>query len=338
MRTVVLKPDKNGIDKAAKIIVDGGIVAFPTETVYGLGANAFDEKAILKVFKAKGRPQDNPLIVHISSFSQLDEISNKVSPDALLLAKKFWPGPLTIVVKKSKKISKKVTAGLDTVAVRMPSDKVAFNLIKLAGVPIAAPSANISGKPSPTKAKHVIDDLSGKVDAIIDGKDCMHGLESTVVDTTTEPMVLLRPGKVTFEQLEKFLGKGRIVKYELKKGGIKEVKSPGMKYTHYSPNAKVILLVGKKKKVLEKMVLISKTAKQKTGIISLQKVKTKNEFVVALCLCSEKRFAKDMFHLFREMDSLGVKEIYVEGMGKNGLGLAIMNRLEKASKRLILCN
>lgn len=338
MKTLILKSNKKGIQIASEIINSSGIVAFPTETVYGLGASVFDEKAIEKIFIAKNRPQDNPLIAHISTISQLNELS-KPLPIAIKLAKKFWPGPLTIVVKKTKKVPLKVTAGLDTVAVRMPSNKIALKLISDCKVPIVAPSANLSGKPSPTKASHVINDLFGKIDAIIEGKDCVYGLESTVVDTTMEPMVLLRPGKITFEQLEKFLGKGKIIKHSLKDKTSK-AKSPGMKYKHYSPKAEVILLSGKKEKIVEKIIELSENMvkkKQKIGIISKQKICINNKNIIYKQLVSEKVFAKELFHLFREMDSLGVKKIFVEETSEKGLGLAIMNRLKKASKRTILC-
>jgi L-threonylcarbamoyladenylate synthase len=338
MNTLILQPNKKGIKEAAEIINFGGIVAFPTETVYGLGANAFNEKAIEKIFIAKNRPQDNPLIVHISKITQLKELSEP-SPISIKLAKKFWPGPLTIVVKKTKKIPLNVTAGLNTVAVRLPSNKIALKLISESKLPIAAPSANLSGKPSPTKVSHVINDLFGRVDAIISGGDCVHGLESTVVDTTVKPMVLLRPGKITFEQLEKFLGKGKIIKHSLN-DSVSKTKSPGMKYKHYSPKAEVILLSGKKEKIVEKIIDLSENSinkKQKIGVISKQKIFIKNKNVIYMRVVSEKRFAKELFHLFREMDSFGVKKIFVEETSEKGLGLAIMNRLKKAAKQTILC-
>lgn len=312
MNTRFLNPNEEGIDIASKIIQKNGTVAFPTETVYGLGANALSKKAIKKIFKAKGRPQDNPLIVHIATIDSLFKITKKISPKAKKLIDNFWPGPLTIILKKNKKIPSIVTAGLDSVAVRMPKNKVALNLIKKSKRPIAAPSANTSTKPSPTKAKHVIDDLNNKIDAIIKGQDANVGLESTVIDMTTKTPTILRPGKITKEKIEKIIGKVNI-----KTSSGKEAKSPGMKYKHYSPNAKVIIAPKNKFKEIK-----IKNKDKKIGIIKKG--------------ISKKRFAKKMFSKFRDLDKKGCEIILVEKIKENGLGLAIMNRLKKAASEIIL--
>ena len=242
METIIKKITDNEIENdkiiktAAEIISRGGLVAFPTETVYGLGGDSFDPAAAEKIYAAKGRPSDNPLIVHISEFDDIYKLSDEVPEIAKVLADKFWPGPLTIIVKKNKSVPVTVTGGLDTVAVRLPSHKVARKLIKESGTFIAAPSANISGRPSPTTAKHVIDDLNGRIDMIIDDGSIEIGLESTIVDLTEDVPVILRPGYVTFEMLEETVGKVRLDKALMTgvKGNVKP-KAPGMKYRHYAP-------------------------------------------------------------------------------------------------------
>lgn len=312
MKTKVLKPNKKGLEIASKIIRKNGIVAFPTETVYGLGANALNEKAIKKIFKAKGRPGDNPLIVHISKKEYLEKLVLEVPQKAKKLIEHFWPGPLTIILKKNKKIPDIVTANLDSVAIRMPKNKTALGLIEKSKRPIAAPSANTSTRPSPTKAKHVIEDLDKKIDAIIKGHTVNVGLESTVIDLTTKIPTILRPGKITKEDIEKIIGK---IKIKTKSG--KETKSPGMKYKHYSPKAKVIVSPKNKFKEIK-----NKNKNKKIGII-------KKGF-------SQRNFAKRMFSKFREMDKKGYDIILVEKIKEEGLGVAIMNRLKKAASEIIL--
>ena len=233
-------PEEKKLKRAAEIIRKGGLVAFPTETVYGLGANALNRKAVIKIFEAKGRPMDNPLIVHISDMKMIREIA-KMNEIAERLAKKFFPGPITLVVDKKEVIPPEVTAGLETVAIRMPSHPIALKLIKVSGVPIAAPSANLAGKPSPTKTEHVIDDLYGKVDLILDGGETNIGVESTVVDTTVYPVEILRPGGLPIEEIRKVVD----VKTFDRKVGVP--KSPGMKYRHYAPEAELIVLYGKER-------------------------------------------------------------------------------------------
>ncbi len=313
------KIDNKLIDEASEIIKSGGLVAFPTETVYGLGANALDNKAVLKIFKAKNRPADNPLIVHVSSLEMLDEVAADVPEIAKKLIKKYWPGPLTLVLKKSNKIPNGVTCGLDSVAVRLPSNKIAFELIKNSGVPIAAPSANLSKSPSPTRAKHVFDDLSGRIDMIIDGGECNIGLESTVLDVSGKVPRLLRPGKVSLEELENFIGK-----VETSFSADKPA-SPGMKYKHYSPKAEV--LVVKRNEIIKKLKGLKD---KKTAVFVFDDLKLDSDFYY----CFNKDFvlmARELFNLFRMADNKNFDAIIVEEVEEKGLGRAIMNRLRKAA-------
>jgi len=313
MKTRIVKinfknPEISKIKEAANIIKMGGLVAFPTETVYGLGANGLDRKAVKKIFLVKGRPQDNPLILHISEIKQIYFLVNEIPNNAKKLIKRFWPGPLTIIFKKTKIVPDIVTCGLDTVAIRMPDNKIALELIEFAGVPIAAPSANISGRPSPTNAKHVAEDLMGSIDMLIDGGSVNIGIESTVIDLTQNPPVILRPGKITQKQIEKIIGKLQDKKEEF----IETPKSPGMKYRHYSPDAKVIIV----KDVKE----IKKLRKR----YSEKKIKQLNYI-------DKIEMAKNLFKDFREADKKGYDIIVVKEVEDKGFGCAIMNRLRKAS-------
>jgi L-threonylcarbamoyladenylate synthase len=313
MKTKIIKinfknPEISKIKEAANTIKNGGLVAFPTETVYGLGANGLDKKATKKIFLVKGRPQDNPLILHISEIKQLHSLVNEIPNNAKKLIKQFWPGPLTIIFKKTKIVPDIVTCGLDTVAIRMPDNKIALELIKYAGVPIAAPSANISGRPSPTNAKHVIEDLTGSIDMLIDGGSVNIGIESTVIDLTQNPPVILRPGKITQKQIEKIIGKLQEEKEEF----IKTPKSPGMKYKHYSPKAKVIII----KDVKEIKKILKKNSEKKIKQLNY------NDKI---------KMAKNLFKDFREADKKGYDIIVVKEVEDKGLGYAIMNRLRKAS-------
>jgi L-threonylcarbamoyladenylate synthase len=315
-------PEIIKIKSAAAIIRRGGLVAFPTETVYGLGANGLNAKAVKSIFKAKDRPQDNPLILHIADKNDIYRFGKDVPVSAEELASKFWPGPLTLVVKKSGVVPKVVTAGLDTVGIRMPDNKIALALIRESGVPIAAPSANVSGKPSPTYAKHVISDLYGRVDAIIDGGRTNIGVESTVLDLTSNPATILRPGGVTLEQLKRVLGEVRVNKPG-KNGSF--AKSPGMKYRHYSPQARIVLVEGEESKVKQKIVeliRIYERSGNRIGIISGSKL-------------SQEALARDLFRMFRDFDEKGVDVIIAGGVKEADLGLAIMNRLRKASSKVI---
>lgn len=302
------KIDFSSIKIASEVIKNGGLVAFPTETVYGLGANALDSEAINKIFIAKGRPNDNPLILHISSKKQVSELVKEVPLNAKKLMNKFWPGPLTIILEKSDIVPKEVTAGLSTVAIRMPDNRIALELIKEAKVPIAAPSANSSGHPSPTEGAHVIEDLKDKIDIIIDGGRVNIGLESTVLDLTQNPPVILRPGKITLTQIKNVIGK------VLKAKSVSEdkPKCPGMKYKHYSPKAKVIIV-----KTEEEIKDIAKEYSDK-------KVKILNYE-------NEVKMGKSLFKDFRDADKEGCEIIIVKETKDEGFGCAIMNRLRKAS-------
>lgn len=343
MKTEVLKIDINNIDSqkieyAAQVIKAGGLVAFPTETVYGLGANALDEKAVSNIFDAKGRPADNPLIVHIAEKSEVRRLVSDIPANALPLMDKFWPGPLTMVMKKSGEIPSIVTAGMDTVAIRMPAHPIALALIRQSGLPIAAPSANTSGRPSPTEASHVIDDLSSKVDIIIDAGHAKVGLESTVLDVLSDPPVILRPGGVTPVQLEELLGKVDIDPAVMAKAdGDLKPRSPGMKYTHYSPKADVIIVEGKLEKVVRRIngLLTELEAKNiKAGVLATEQ--TRNLYNTAEIVCMGDRdkpetIAANLFRSLREFDGMGAQVILAEAVDNAGIGLAVMNRMSKAA-------
>lgn len=315
MDTKILKANKNNILLASKEIIKGNIIAFPTETIYGLGANAFNDEAILKIFKIKNRPLDNPLILHIANFRDIDLFATNIPKKAQKLIKYFWPGPLTIVLNKKPKISNKITAGLNSVAIRMPSNKIALQLIQNS-CPIVAPSANTSGKPSPTKAQHVFEDLNKKIPLILDGGNCKIGIESTVIDFTTKTPTILRPGKITKENIQKIMGKVNIANKNTK------IKSPGMKYRHYSPKAKVILF--------EDFLKLKLKTNKSIAIISKQKVSTNNKNIIYK---TNTNLAKNIFSWFRELDSKNYKTIYVQKPKNKNLGASILNRLEKAESK-----
>jgi L-threonylcarbamoyladenylate synthase len=331
--TIILKikkanPETVLVKQAAEIIRKGGLVAFPTETVYGLGANALNAKAVEKIFKAKGRPADNPLIAHIADMKDVYKLASEVPKDAELLMKEFWPGPLTIILKKSKIVPDIVTASLDTVAIRMPSHKVALALIKEAKTPIAAPSANLSGKPSPTDANQVIEDMMGRVDVIIDSGSCDIGVESTVIDMTVKPALILRPGGLPKEKLERFL------KNIGKEERSDKPKSPGMKYKHYAPNAEVIVVEGNKDKVRKKakeLVEEYKSKAKKVGVITTVKEHGYDADVVKYVGNTEKEVAKKIFKALRDFNKEDIHIIIAEGIEEKGIGEAVMNRLRKAA-------
>ncbi|MGQ9515063.1 MAG: L-threonylcarbamoyladenylate synthase [Thermoproteota archaeon] len=328
-------PEISKIRVAAETLRSGGLVAFPTETVYGLGADALNAKAVKKIFEVKGRPADNPLIVHIADREEVNRLSSNIPRDAERLMNKFWPGPLTLVLKKSKIVPSITTAGLDTVAIRMPAHNVAFALIREAKTPIAAPSANLAGKPSPTSAEHVIEDLYGKIDVIIDAGRTKIGLESTVIDLTTDPVTLLRPGRITLEELRNILGKIKIHPAVKAKSEFKGIaKSPGMKYRHYSPDADVIVVEGELKKVKRKIQeLIDEYKKEgkNVGIMTTSEYHGYRGDVVKFIGKDQTTIAKNLFKAFREFDKDRIDVIFVEGISERGFGLAIMNRLRKAS-------
>ena len=331
------------IKTAADIIARGGLVAFPTETVYGLGGDAFDVEASAKIYAAKGRPSDNPLIVHIASVDDIYRLSDNVPEKALLLAKEFWPGPLTIIVEKKDCVPDTVTGGLNTVAVRLPSHKVARDIIKASGTFIAAPSANLSGRPSPTKAEHVIEDLAGRVDMIIDDGDIEIGLESTIVDLTEEIPVILRPGYITMEMLEEVVGEVRLDK-ALMTGVGKDVapKAPGMKYRHYAPKAELTIIEGNRDKVINRInsfVEEGRQKKLKTGVMLTSENYDKIYADVKISLGSgecDEEIARNLFASLRKFDETGVDVIYSEGFSDNGLGQAVMNRLLKAAGHRVI--
>lgn len=337
-RIIKVNEKKFKIDEikiAAETIIKGGIVAFPTETVYGLGANALNTKAVEKVYEVKDRPKDNPSIVHIADKKDVYRLASEIPDKAEGLMKKFWPGPLTLVFKKSKILPDVTTAGLNTVAIRMPDNKIALALIRESKVPIAAPSANLAGKPSPTSAEHVIHDLYGKVDVIIDAGKTRIGVESTVLDLTTNPPTLLRPGGVTLEKLKSFLGKIKLHPIVKTGGKIEKVfaKSPGMKYKHYAPEADLIVIEGKTKAIRKKIQKLAneyKNGGKKVGVMTASKYNYDAD-VVKFVGSDLKTIAKNLFKTFRELDGEKVDVILAESVKTSGMGLAIMNRLKKAS-------
>ncbi|HSH36840.1 L-threonylcarbamoyladenylate synthase [Schnuerera sp.] len=331
------KPEKELVMEGVDLIRKGKLVAFPTETVYGLGANGLNQEAVKKIFMAKGRPQDNPLILHTSSIEDIRPLVKSISKEAEMIMKRFWPGPLTILFKKSSLVPEIITAGLDTVAIRMPNHPIALELIKESGVPIAAPSANTSGKPSPTSARHVIEDLHGKIHMIIDGGNTGVGLESTVLDLTQKTPMILRPGGITLEDLQKIIPNVEedlsIVKDD------KDIipKSPGQKYRHYAPKADMIVFSGK----LEDIVMEIKTktkeyiSKGKTvGIMATEETKTRYEEGLIISVGNRENMetiGHNLFNTIRQFDEEDVDIILAEGVKKSQIGTAIMNRLKKAS-------
>lgn len=336
-------PEKYKISHGASIIRSGGLVAFPTETVYGLGANGLNPSAIGQIYLAKGRPVDNPLIIHIGRIEDLEMISDGANRNVLKLVEMFWPGPLTLILRKSKMVPEIATGGLDTVAVRMPDNKIALSLIRTAGVPIAAPSANISGRPSPTRASHVMEDLWGKVDLIIDGGRSAIGLESTVLDMTLSNPMLLRPGGLPVEKVRKVIGNISIhpcvndPKYSLKK--YSKYKSPGMLYRHYSPKADLIVVEGPESRVTSKIKEIANRMKKVEGkrvcIMSRRPQHNFTADMVRFVGSDFVSFSKNLFDVFRYADKHNIDVIITEGIECFDLGLAVMNRLEKAAKLII---
>lgn len=331
------------IKTAADIIARGGLVAFPTETVYGLGGDAFDVNASARIYEAKGRPSDNPLIVHIAALEDLYSLTDNVPDKALALAKEFWPGPLTMIVDKKSCVPDTVTGGLSTVAVRLPSHKIARDLIKTSRTFIAAPSANLSGRPSPTRAEHVIEDLSGRVDMIIDGGDIEIGLESTIVDLTEDVPVILRPGYITMEMIEDVIGDVRLDKALMT--GVSDgvaPKAPGMKYRHYAPKAELTIIEGERDKVINRINSFVEEGRRrncKVGVMLTAETYDMVEADVKISLGSgdsNEEIARNLFATLREFDETGVDVIYSEGFGDNGLGQAVMNRLLKAAGHRVI--
>jgi len=327
---MLLGDDRASVLRAAEIIRNGGLVAFPTETVYGLGAAATDSKAIKKIFSAKGRPSDNPLIVHIADPAQLGDVAAQVSATALILAERFWPGPLSLVLPRADHVPAEVSAGLPTVAVRMPDHRVALDLILAAGVPIAAPSANRSGRPSPTSCCHVLEDLAGRIDAVIRSAACTIGLESTVLDLTGVRPVILRPGGVSRENLEAVLGCRIALSGSNDAQGIP--RSPGMKYRHYSPRAPLLLIAGpesRRSMFIESLVKSYQGRGLKVALLSsyIRGYDTGK--------AAPQQLALHLYDALRQIDHRGADLILAEETDIKGLGLAVMNRLRKASTRVL---
>ncbi len=322
------RPNKRIISKAAHIIRYGGTVIFPTETVYGLGANAFDESAVLKIFKAKSRPKDNPLIVHIADVGWLSRVVEEIPERFEPIFESVWPGPITFVMRKSKSIPDCVTAGLNKVSVRIPSNRIALSLIKASGVPIAAPSANMATRPSPTKAQHIMEEMKGKVDMILDGGQSAYGIESTIVDITSKVPTVLRPGPFTIDELRKILGN---VHYQKQNRSTGKPTAPGMKYKHYSPS-KPLFLVEKSsmKKIIDFCV------KEKIGVVAICSKETSMEinYKNAIILGSESdmyQIARNLFDSFRKLDISDAEVGLIQSFEENGVGAAVMNRINKAT-------
>lgn len=337
METIIIS-NTNDLQQAANILKNGGLVASPTETVYGLCANALNEEAVKNIYKAKGRPSDNPLIVHIADLSMLQPLVTEISPIAQTLMEHFWPGPMTLVFKASAIVPKVVTGGLDTVAVRFPSDPTIQNLIKTSGLPLAAPSANTSGKPSPTNFMRVYEDLNGKIDCIIQGGNSEYGVESSVIDTTGEIATILRPGGITFEMLEAVLGNVMIdpaLGHKLKEGEIP--RAPGMKYTHYAPNAEVIIVKGEEEKVIAKineLVRMNQDLGKKVGVMATDETLSCFTADTVLSVGTEKdpkTIAANLFEVLRKYDDAKMDIVYSLAFKTTGIGGAIMNRLEKSA-------
>jgi len=329
--------------KAGEIIREGGLVAFPTETVYGLGADALNAEAAAKIYAAKGRPSDNPLIVHIHDISQVYEIAEEVPDEAKAVMEKFWPGPLTIILNKKSCVPDGTTGGLHTVAIRMPSHPIARDFIRESGRMIAAPSANTSGRPSPTRADHVLQDMDGKIDAIIDGGPVGIGLESTIVDVTEEMPMVLRPGAITVEMLRETVGKVGIDPAIL--GPVSadvRPKAPGMKYRHYAPKADLTLVEGETEAVVETINRLAgeKLAEgRKVGIICTDE--TKDRYPAGMlesigARARQETVAHNLYAVLRDFDDRGAEYIFSEGFSEDNLGRAIMNRLNKAAGYHIL--
>lgn len=327
MTTRVEIYDTKSVSEAAELLNAGELVAIPTETVYGLAANALDEKAVRKIFKAKGRPQDNPLIVHIASMKMLPPLVRRIPEIAMRLAERFWAGPLTMIFPKSDKIPSVTSGGLDTVAVRMPESAAARDIIKKCGFPLAAPSANLSGKPSPTTAQHVFEDMNGKIPLIIDGGECSVGVESTVICFKGDKIHILRPGGVTTEMLSVF-GEVEVDKaVTVQPAKDERVLSPGMKYKHYSPKADVFIVDAHGERFAE---YCAKRARFEQGLIAIGAGVAEQGVFLDYGKTPEIQ-AQRLFALLRHADELGAKTVLVEMPDTGGVGLAVYNRLLRAA-------
>ena len=348
MDTVIKKimhddSDDEIYEQAAEILKNGGLVAFPTETVYGLGADALDEKASAKIYAAKGRPSDNPLIVHIADKKDLEVLSCDVNDMAVKAAEAFWPGPLTMILKKKDIVPDSITGGLGTVAIRMLSHPVAARLIKTSGVYIAAPSANISGKPSPTKAEHVIHDMNGRINMIIADDTVDIGVESTIVDLSEDVPTILRPGFITKKQLEDVLGEVKVDPAVM--GNVADgivPKAPGMKYKHYSPDANVVIVTGDSDKVVGKINELCELRRKEGKRVGVMTVSedagcyNADKVVDMGSRCDEALAAKNLFAALRSFDEDGIQYVYSESFPTDNVGQAVMNRLIKAAGHTII--
>jgi L-threonylcarbamoyladenylate synthase len=334
-RTEILKidrfdPQPQLISKAAGVVRSGGLVAFPTETVYGVGADATNQRAVRKIFEAKGRPADNPLIVHVADGAMLDRVARQVSVKAAKLAERFWPGPLTLVLPRGPDLARDVSAGLETVAVRMPSAPVALSLIRAAATPIAAPSANISGRPSPTRADHVQQDLGGKVDLIIDGGTTTIGIESTVIDMTADPPVILRPGWVTSDAISEVIGPVGVIGSEQE-----QRRSPGTRHKHYSPRTPVVLIERGSGDFIHQ-VCRDFLNKGRVGYLGHTPAGIKDpNFIEALVGSTAKDYAVSIYSGLRRLDESGADVIVVQGIPTTGEGEAVMDRLRRAASQVV---
>ena len=347
MKTKVVKIDENNIDpiviaKAGEILRTGGLVAFPTETVYGLGADALNAKASEKIYQAKGRPSDNPLIVHIYCMQQLEKIAVNVPREAKLLADAFWPGPLTMIFHKNETVPYETTGGMDTVAVRMPGNQIALALIKAGGGYIAAPSANTSGRPSPTLAEHVYEDMKDKIPLILDGGEVKVGIESTIVDFTESIPMILRPGYITLEKVESVIGNIAMDPGIVEADPKSRPKAPGMKYRHYAPKANMVLVEGKLDKTVAKINELTKrsmAAGKKVGIIGTQETINRYEQGLVLSIGErqeEETIAHNLYKILRQFDESGVDVIYSESFTAMQMSEAIMNRMLKAAGHQVI--
>lgn len=335
--------DENIIKEAGRLIAAGELVAFPTETVYGLGGDAMSPFASQKIYAAKGRPSDNPLIVHIADFADMNRVAAQVSEQAKKLADAFWPGPLTMIVKKNENVPAETTGGLDTVAVRMPDHPVALALIRKSGCLIAAPSANTSGCPSPTEASHVQKDLSGKIAMILDGGSVRIGIESTIVDLTETVPMVLRPGYITEEMLSEVLGEKVVVDPGIiAADDTRKPKAPGMKYRHYAPKAGLVIVDGLEEAVVERineLVKKKQSEGKKAAVIACEETRQRYKADVVLCMgkrSNEDEVARHLYKILRECDELDIGEIYSESFQTPRIGQAIMNRLLKAAGHTVI--
>ena len=346
MQTIIRKVDENCIDQeimkeAGALLKSGALVAFPTETVYGLGANALDEKASAKIYAAKGRPSDNPLIIHIADMEKLAYITAEIPQAAVKLAEKFWPGPLTMVLKKSEVVPLGTTGGLNTVAVRMPSHPIALEMIRAGGGYIAAPSANTSGRPSPTLASHVADDMDGIIPMILDGGAVGIGIESTIVDLTEEIPTILRPGFITKEMLEEVVGEVQIDK-GLEADAKTPPKAPGMKYRHYAPKAELLIVEGAEDAVIKKINALVKEKEAQgivAGVIGTEETVSKYQAGIVKSMgtrTDEISISSHLYGILREFDESDAEVIYSESFEEGAMGSAIMNRLLKAAGHKII--